>query len=1093
MPVALEFTPRLKQGNATVAKRRLKPIVPQPGQCSAALAYAVVLGELFVMSTPDAVLAQSKAGPSRTTNLEPALRDWGDKIFSLMETAEAPSLFTKKGLQGALMDWAMRDEQFKTQLFRFVDVLPALNSSGEISRHLKEYLDPESVQLSATLRTALKAATGASWLFSAGVKAQVTALARQFMLGNDDKEIVAALRRLHEKDIAFTVDVLGETVVSEAEADRYAAHYLDLLSLLARETAKWPRPCKSNLSSRGAVPQLNLSVKISALYSQVHPTDPETAIDAISARLRPILRRARELGAFINFDMESYALKNLTLRLFKTVFAEEEFAKEPACGIAMQAYLKDCEADLNELIRWARSCGRRLTVRLVKGAYWDYESIVARQKDWPVPVFELKAETDANFERLSTILLENNEAVDAAFGTHNVRSIAHALAEADRLGVNRRQFEFQMLCGMADSIKSALLELDCRLREYCPVGELLPGMAYLVRRLLENTSNEGFLANKFAKGASREELLKNPREIITEQTRRHGPPEPPSAGLRQSTGELSRSSQSVLPLPKGEGRGEGEVHSSSFEVHEDARIFRNEPPADFTIASEREKLRTAIFQLRQQLGRKYPLVINNKAVATNEWLPSLNPANQKEIVGYAAQATVAEADAALAAASTAQRQWARTPSDERAAILEKTASLMRRDKAALCALEVLEAGKNWTEADADVAEAIDFCNFYAAEMRALGKPQTTQHIPGETNVQHWWPRGVGIIIAPWNFPLAILTGMSAAAIAAGNTVLIKPSDQTPVIGARLMELLIEAGLPPGVANLVTGPGGAVGAHLVAHPKVDFIAFTGSKEVGLKIWETAARTPSGQANLKKVICEMGGKNCLIVDSDADLDEAVAGCIASAFGYQGQKCSALSRLIVLADNYEKFLERFIAAAASMRVGPAEMPGAIIGPVISREAQQRILKMIDAGRTEAKLVWQGRVPEDANACYVPPCIFTDVRPNSRLFREEIFGPVLAITKAKNFDEALELANDSEFALTGGCYSRSPANIERVKDELICGNLYINRGITGAIVERQPFGGFKMSGGGTKAGGREYLQNFLVPRVVTENCLRRGFAPEE
>jgi RHH-type proline utilization regulon transcriptional repressor/proline dehydrogenase/delta 1-pyrroline-5-carboxylate dehydrogenase len=308
-----------------------------------------------------------------------------------------------------------------------------------------------------------------------------------------------------------------------------------------------------------------------------------------------------------------------------------------------------------------------------------------------------------------------------------------------------------------------------------------------------------------------------------------------------------------------------------------------------------------------------------------------------------------------------------------------------------------------------------------------------------------------------------------------------------------MELFLEAGLPSGVANLLMGPGGKVGARLVAHPKIDFIAFTGSKEVGLRIWEEASRTGSRQVNLKKVVCEMGGKNCIIVDSDADLDEAVAGCIGSAFGYQGQKCSALSRLIVVADNYDKFLERLIAAAASLRVGPAEMPGNIIGPVISREAQQRILSVIETGKKEATLRWQGSVPNEPDACYVPPSIFTDVPPSSRLFREEIFGPVLAVRKAEDFDRALELANDSEFALTGGCYSRSPLNIERIKTELICGNLYINRNITGAIVERQPFGGFKMSGGGTKAGGCEYLQNFLVPRVITENCMRRGFAPAD
>jgi len=322
---------------------------------------------------------------------------------------------------------------------------------------------------------------------------------------------------------------------------------------------------------------------------------------------------------------------------------------------------------------------------------------------------------------------------------------------------------------------------------------------------------------------------------------------------------------------------------------------------------------------------------------------------------------------------------------------------------------------------------------------------------------------------------------------------MKPSDQTPVIAARLMDLCLEAGLPPGVVNLLTGPGDSVGAHLVGHPRVDFVAFTGSKEVGLKIWETAGRMLAGQVDLKKVICEMGGKNCIIVDSDADLDEAVTGCISSAFGYQGQKCSALSRLVVLEENYDKFLARLMAAAASLQVGPAEIPGNIIGPLISRDAQERLSKTIEAGKTQGKLAWQGAVPTDRNACYVSPSIFTEVPAASRLFREEIFGPVLSITRAKNFDEALALANDSEFALTGGLYSRSPENIARAKAEIVCGNLYINRPITGAVVERQPFGGFKMSGGGTKAGGREYLQNFLLPRVITENCLRRGFAPRE
>jgi RHH-type proline utilization regulon transcriptional repressor/proline dehydrogenase/delta 1-pyrroline-5-carboxylate dehydrogenase len=1011
---------------------------------------------------------------SRVEEFESSVRKFGDRLFDAMDKSESPSLFSRKGLYRSAMEWAMRDEQFKTQLFRFVDVLPMLGSTREIADHLQDYLGEDGVKISPVLRAGLRAAGGASWLFGAGIKSQVTGLARQFMLGNDENEISATLRKLHEQGIAFTVDILGETVVSETEANRYAERYLELMTLLEHELSSWDQPCQSNESSRGPLPALNVSVKISALYSQIQPADPETALMKLSERLRPILRRAKTVGAFINFDMESYALKELTLQLFKTIFAEPEFAEAPACGLALQAYLSDCETDLTSLLNWVREQQRRITVRLVKGAYWDYETVLSRQRHWPSPVFGQKWETDANFEKLSRFLLENGDVLEAAFGTHNARSIASILAHAERLGIERRSFEFQMLYGMAEPLKAAVLGLGCRLREYCPVGELLPGMAYLVRRLLENTSNEGFLANKFGKGASREELLKAP-----------GPAENSksflAAGFEFERGCANAKQQLSERIEQAGKKAQG------------FRQFQNEPHTDFTIPSAREKARSALTAVRGGLGRRYPLIINHQPVSTGNWLASVNPADQREVIGYAGQGSIADAESALSAARAAQRDWGPQPAEHRASLLEQLAQLIRRDKANLCALEILEAGKNWTEADADVAEAIDFCNFYAACMREMALPVPTQAVSGESNVQHWWPRGVGVIIAPWNFPLAILTGMTTAAVVSGNAVIMKPSEQTPVIASRLMELFMEAGFPAGTVNLLTGPGSSIGSHLVAHPAVDFIAFTGSKEVGLKIWETASQIRPGQANLKKIVCEMGGKNAMIVDNDADLDEAVLGCISSAFSYQGQKCSALSRLIVLAENYEKFIERLIAAAESLSVGPAEKPGTIIGPVINRDAQQRITAIIEAGRAEATLAWLGEVPDDPNACYVTPAIFTDVPPGSRLFREEIFGPILSVTKAADFDEAMRLANDSEFALTAGLYSRSPQIIQRAKAELVCGNLNINRTITGAIVERQPFGGFKMSGGGTKAGGREYLQNFLVPRVVTENCIRRGFAPEE
>ena len=367
----------------------------------------------------------------------------------------------------------------------------------------------------------------------------------------------------------------------------------------------------------------------------------------------------------------------------------------------------------------------------------------------------------------------------------------------------------------------------------------------------------------------------------------------------------------------------------------------------------------------------------------------------------------------------------------------------------------------------------------------------TQAVPGERCVQRWTPRGTGVVIAPWNFPLAILCGMTVAPLVAGNTVIMKPAEQTSVIAATFMEILTDAGVPPGVVNFLPGFGEDVGAHLVAHPKIDFIAFTGSRAVGTKIWETAGRTLPGQANLKKVVCEMGGKNALIVDNDADLDEAIPAALSSAFGFAGQKCSALSRLIVLDDVHDKFTARLLEAATAIPVGHPDRPGTVVGPVIDADAQKKILSLIEQGKKEAKLAWQGTAPADGY--FVPPTIFTGVKPEATIAREEIFGPVLAVIRVKNLDEAIAVANSTDYALTGGLFSRSPAALARAESELMCGNVYLNRAITGAIVERHPFGGFKMSGGGTKAGGRGYLENFLFPRAIVENVMRRGFTPPE
>jgi NAD-dependent aldehyde dehydrogenases len=984
--------------------------------------------------------------------LEAAVRAVGEKLFALMDAHPAPAFFSKKGVHARLMDWSMRDPAFKAQLFRFVDVLPSLTSSAQIVRHLQEYLGDRAVELSPALKAGLAASSFAPALLAGPVKANVLSMAEQFVAGETPDDLIRHLRRNANAGIATTIDLLGETVVSDAEADAFLQRNLEVLDSVSTFLTREPAPCFSDLAPSGPLPRLNLSLKISALTPDIHPADPKRSIAALEHRLRPILRRAAEVGALINFDMESYKLKDLTLALFKSILEEPEFHITPAIGIALQAYLRDCEADLRALLASARAHHRPLSVRLVKGAYWDHETILARQRGWPIPVWRQKPESDANFEKLSLLLLENIDIATPNFATHNVRSVAHAIAQADRLGIDPHAYEFQALYGMADDLKVALVQTGHRVREYCAIGELLPGMAYLVRRLLENTSNEGFVRQKTTGEATRTQLLANPTTLLQPKTPTSKPKNQPA--------------------------------------------FRNAPNTDFSLAPHREALRAALTRVSSRLGRRHPLVIANKKMSTRDVIPSVNPARPSQIIGYAARASIADADSALAAARSAQPVWAARDASERAAFAERVAALLESRRHDLSALEILEAGKPWIEADADIGEAIDFCRFYAAEIRRLDASTVTQSVPGERCTLRWIPRGTGVVIAPWNFPLAILCGLTIAPVVAGNTVIMKPAEQTPVIAAAFMDTLLEAGLPAGVVNLLSGYGEDVGAHLVAHPKIDFIAFTGSRAVGLKIWETAGRTLPGQANLKKVVCEMGGKNALIIDNDADLDEAIPAALYSAFGFSGQKCSALSRLIVLADVHDRFVDRLLAAAAALPIGDPTEPGTIIGPVIDADAQSKILRLIEQGRAEARLAWQATLPPElitSGGTYVPPTIFTDVQPTHVIAREEIFGPVLAILKARDLDEAFAIANDTDYALTGGLFSRSPSALERARRELACGNLYLNRGITGAIVERHPFGGYKMSGAGTKAGGRGYLENFLFPRAIAENVLRRGFTPPE
>ncbi|MEH2180809.1 L-glutamate gamma-semialdehyde dehydrogenase [Nostoc sp.] len=952
-----------------------------------------------------------------------------------------------------LLAWAMSNPGLRVQLFRFIDTLPALHSKSEIASHLQEYLGDESVELPAALKGMLNFANPDSMpgqVAATTVGTAVETLAHKYISGENIKQVIKTVERLRKEKMAFTIDLLGEAVITEAEAQSYLERYLELIQQLVEASKNWAAIPAIDEADGEAIPKVQVSVKLTAFYSQFDPLDAKGSEDKVSDRIRILLRRAKELGATVHFDMEQYAYKDITLSILKKLLLEEEFQQRTDIGMTIQAYLRDSEQDTEDLISWLKQRGYPLTIRLVKGAYWDQETIKAAQKHWKQPVYNDKAATDANFETITQLLLENHQYVYSAIGSHNVRSHARAIAIAESLNVPRRRFELQVLYGMGDKVAKALVDKGYRVRVYCPYGELLPGMAYLIRRLLENTANSSFLRQNL-ENRPIEELLAPP---VVKDTENDNFPLSPR-----------------LSVPM----------SSSFLGAADT---------DYAEEEVRMKATQAFQSVRQQLGKTYLPLINGEYVNPPEFVDSLNPSKFSEIIGKVGLISVEQAEQAMQAAKAAFPGWKKTPAKQRADILRKAGDLMEERRAELSVWIVLEVGKPVKEADGEVSEAIDFCRYYADEIERLDKG-VNYDIPGETNHYIYQPRGIAVVISPWNFPLAIACGMTVAALVSGNCTLLKPAETSSVIAAKLTEILVDAGFPKGVFQYVPGKGSQVGAHLVNHPDTHVIAFTGSQEVGCKIYAEAAILKPGQKHMKRVIAEMGGKNAIIVDESADLDQAVVGVVQSAFGYTGQKCSAASRVIVLQPIYDAFVQRLVEATKSLNIGEAELPSTQVGPVIDANARDRIREYIEKGKAEAEVALELAAPEQGY--FIGPVIFSEVSPNAVISQEEIFGPVLAIIRVKDFQEALAVANGTNYALTGGLYSRTPSHIQQAQTEFEVGNLYINRNITGAIVGRQPFGGFKLSGVGSKAGGPDYLLQFLEPRAVTENIQRQGFAPIE
>jgi len=845
-------------------------------------------------------------------------------------------------------------------------------------------------------------------------------MAASYITGTNLEEVKDQIYKLEKKNQVSTLDILGEHVLSDYEATIYKDQILRLID---------------------AMPSANISIKLTSICAQLKP-QANSSLTRLKDSLRPILRRAQQMGAFINIDIESYDWRDLSYRVIREILLEDEFRAWTNVGTVLQAYLRDSEDELNEWIDWARKRQQPITLRLVKGAYWDYEMAVAEQRRWDSPVWQHKAETDISYEKLSRKLLDASKYLRAAIASHNVRSLAHAIYYANKLGLSKQDYEIQVLYGMVDKLKDHLSREGHSVRVYLPYGELIPGMSYLVRRLLENTANESFLRQDL-EGQDLETILDDPHLAL---------PQP------------STLSDDACILPAREQEN-----------------YINVANADLKNPQYRNQLLNALSKVEQIYNGApvIPLIIAGREITKAKTIESINPATKSLL----AQISMAElSDAKDCIEYAAKSQWQLVPLCQRAELLRKVASSIEDRRAWFSALLVTEVAKPWLDADAEVSEAIDFLRYYAKQAEELFDDQRIVSLRGERNSIIYKPYGLAVVIAPWNFPLAILCGMAAASLVAGNSVIIKPSEQSSIIAYELTKLFKQElerkgastqGLEATV-NMLSGSGELIGNYLVEHPSTRLISFTGSETVGRSI---AAKATSANVR-KQVITEMGGKNAIIIDDTADLDEAIPSIIYSAFGYAGQKCSACSRLIVTAGIYNKLKLRLQEALKGLIIGPASDFDIDLSAVIDAEAYARISNL-SSNKTLA--------PE--KGYYVDPRVIEVEDLESPLATEEIFGPVLALIKARDLEDAIQISNSSRYGLTGAIFSRSPANINYARNNIAVGNFYINRGSTGAIVSRQPFGGLKNSSIGYKAGGPNYLLQFVQEQVITENTMRKGF----
>ena len=938
----------------------------------------------------------------------------------LLEASDAYRPGPAERVQDWLLTHAVADDRFRGRLLRYMDVLAALDydSGGhEAKRLAHEYFGDAFPDLPFALRWLLRLARNEALparVVGESARRSAELFARRFITRPGVETVRATTQLLARQGRYPSFDLLGEAVLSDREAEQYVQRYLRLIEQLGRDPAAGTR-------TPGDVAALQISLKLSSLTAQFTPVDPAGTLARVRPALERIVEAARAAGVGITVDMEQHEFRDLTWELFTSTFGRgERFGDWPDAGIVLQAYLHEADRHARDLLEFARARGVPFQVRLVKGAYWDYETITSQANRWRPPVFTAKRATDAQFERVLALLVPAAAGLRLAVGSHNARAHAHAEALAEAAGLPAGAIEHQTLFRTAEGTSRALAELGWVARDYVPVGELLPGMAYLVRRVLENSSQAGFLLQNRS-GAPAEELLRPPP-----------PGEPPAPSPPADTGPFVRASA--------------------------ARWFEPAFRHAFDEALEATRARWGQHFVLEAAGRALPA--DEELVVFSPSHPAGDPVGSIELAGEAA------ALEAVAVARAGLAGWAARPAGERAAILRHAADLLEQRAAEFAAWIVHEGGRDREDAWAEVEEAIDVLRYYAAEAERL-----FEEFAGRIA-----PRGVVAVIPPWNFSLAIPCGMTSGALAAGNTAVLKPAEQTPLIAHRLVALLHEAGVPPDALIALPGRGETAGRALVESPEVAMIAFTGSRAVGTYIHEAVARLRPPDGALKAVVAELGGKNPVIVFADADLDEAVEGILESAFGHANQKCSAASRVLVEAPIFELLRDRLVEAVRSLDVGRADAPSTQLNPVIDAEAAERLREAAATARAECDVVLD-LFDAPGEDLQVGPLI-VELPPeragSAATATEELFGPILVLVAFEDEATAYRIANSTAYGLTAGVFSRSPATIERAVAAIESGNIYVNRKTTGARVGVEPFGGMRMSGTGPKAFGPDYLWAF-------------------